>query len=36
MSITGIHYAAKYNAVATSATIDIQTKDYSGVSGTSS
>jgi len=36
MSVTGIHYAAKYNAVSTSATIDIQAKDYSGISGTSS
>ncbi len=35
MKVTGIHYAAKYNAGSTSATIDVQVRDYSGISGTS-
>ncbi|HRZ29745.1 MAG TPA: hypothetical protein P5052_03250 [Candidatus Paceibacterota bacterium] len=31
MSVTGIHYVAQYNANSSYGTIDVQTKDYSGI-----
>jgi hypothetical protein len=35
MTITGIHYASKYYAGSALGTIDLQIKDYSGLSGVS-
>jgi hypothetical protein len=35
MSVTAIHYAAKYRSNSTAQTADLQIRDYSGVTGTS-